>query len=113
MVICNLNIYCIFFFPPKTDSILVIDTNTVLTFSLPTQFFESVPPYFLQVSHGGHRSQTSEFYLSFPVQLLGKGSKRFLRGPAIIYVLSSFIFEISNSHLKPYGKIYQLYRHLV
>ena len=60
VVVHNSHVVCVSFVPPKTDSILIVDADAVLSDAIPLQRFEVIAGTGQQIAKGGRRMQRSE-----------------------------------------------------
>jgi hypothetical protein len=80
MVIDDLHVRCVLGFPPKTHTILIIDPDAVLAFSVSLERLETISSDFPKILNRCRGAQASEFDLRFVVKPRWQKPQRFLTG---------------------------------
>jgi len=100
MVINDLNISRTVISPAKTDAILLIDSNTVLSFAVAGQRFKSIARWYPQFFQSLNRVQLVQFSRRGGPQLSGTTLARGFRVKPIEDILGAAISEGLNHFLK-------------
>ncbi len=74
MIIHYFHVKCIATAPNKTQSPLVVDSNTVLAFPITVQFFQSISGRIFQIGQRISNMQKSQFSVGLALDLNGKPS---------------------------------------
>jgi hypothetical protein len=98
MIIGDLNIKGGSTLPGETNSILVIDSNTILFLAIPAQRLEAIAGQRCKVRQRFGSMDPGKFDTSFFVQRCRKESSRDLRAPPIIYVLGRCVRKRPDRH---------------
>jgi hypothetical protein len=110
MVIDNLDILSIFLHPSKANSVLVVDANAELAFSITLQCFKSIASDLSQILERRYSSEAGQLHLRFAVQLFWQRLESFFRAPAVVDVFRCSILEASYAHRIPNRLASRLYR---